>query len=86
MANLHRLLSDTQLDVPPDLAERARKDPLAFAALLLQSQRDFNAATTDFQDMAIQGALRLRDALEARYGKDWPKKLDLPPLFPEADK
>jgi len=84
MANLHRVLSDKQLDLPAEVLAHAREDPLAFAALLLRTQRDFGEAMADLQGAAITSALRLRDALVTKYGKDWPTRLGLPPLFPDA--
>jgi hypothetical protein len=84
MANLHRVLSDKQLDLPAEVLAHAREDPLAFAALLLRAQRDFCEAMADFQGAAITSALRLREALVRKYGQDWPTRLGLPPLFPDA--
>jgi hypothetical protein len=84
MANLHRVLSDKRLDLAAELLEHAGTDPLAFAAVLFRTQRDFSEAMAEFQGAAMTSALRLREALIAKHGKDWPAKLGLPPLFPEA--
>lgn len=80
-ANLHRILSEEQLNIPEKLRSRSPHNPLVWIIRLLCAIRDFGKAIVDLLSTCVQWLTRLLTALEARFGEHWTDALGLPPLF-----
>jgi hypothetical protein len=80
-ANLHRVLSEEQLDIPEEIRRMSPRNPLAWIIRVLCAIRDFGMAILDMLKRAISWLTRLVLALERRLGAKWAEELDLPPLF-----
>ena len=80
-ANLHRIVSETQLDLPEEIRGRSASNPLVWIIRLLCAVRDFGQAIIGFLTGCINWLARLLARLEAAFGANWATALDLPPLF-----
>jgi len=80
-ANLHRIISDVQLDLPEELRGRSVRNPLVWIIRLLCAVRDFGQAIVGFLTGCINWLARLLARLEAHFGANWATALELPPLF-----
>ena len=77
-ANLHRLLSDKQLEIPEEIKRYAPRDPLGWINRVLCAIRDFGQAVLDMLSFAIGFLRRLLDGLFERYGNRWTDEFGLP--------
>jgi hypothetical protein len=80
-ANLHRILSEEQLDIPDEIRGLSPHDPLVWIIRVLCAIRDFGRAILDMLERSIAWLTRLLLALVRRFGARWADALDLPPLF-----
>ncbi len=80
--NMHRVLSEMQRDLPAEVRKAAVHDPGALIITIVSAVRAFALATVQFLDWVIAWLVRQWEALKARYGKEWWKKLGLPGLYP----
>ena len=79
--NLHRFLNEEQLAIPDAIRDAHPHNPLAWIIRILCAVRDFGKAILDALSAAINWLSRLLARLEERFGAEWDKALDLPPLF-----
>jgi hypothetical protein len=80
-ANLHRILSEAQLDVPEEIRGRSASNPLVWIIRLVCAIRDYGQAIVAFLTRCANWLARLLARLEAHFGANWATALDLPPLF-----
>ena len=81
-ANLHRLLSEEQLNIPEILRGKSPHNPLAWIIRVLCAIRDFGKVIVGFLDGCVQWLVRLLTALEQRFGEAWAAEIGLPPRLP----
>jgi hypothetical protein len=70
-ANIHRILSDRQLDWGQELSRGDPADPLRWLARLLCFLRDVCALAAEMLDRALRWVLVLWQTLRERYGDRW---------------
>ena len=80
-ADLHRIVSEAQLDLPEEIRGRPASNPLVWIIRLLCAIRDFGQAIIAFLTRSVNWLARLLAWLEAHVGANWANELDLPPLF-----
>lgn len=83
--NMHRVLSDAQIDWPPPVRANTGGDPLLWVAALVRFLRDAAAFIEARAGRVATWLERCADALRDRYGPEWWKELGLPRLWEDSD-
>ncbi len=81
--NIHRDLSDRQLDWPKVVRSNTQRDPLLWLAAAVFGMRDYLAWWTEWSDRIGTWLVSLAGLLRTQHGDDWSGSLGLAPLWQE---
>jgi hypothetical protein len=82
--NVHRVLSDLQLDQPTALRDNPDQDPLIWLAQLCHALKGMFTYCVEWLDRIGEWLLALSSRLRERFGTTWWDELHLPPFWQQA--
>ncbi len=80
--NLHRIVSDAQIDWPEEVRYNTERDPLLWLAALCRSLRDIGEAVVGWLDQIALFLERLAQTLRELHGPRWWEALGIGGLEP----